>query len=75
MHDPTDPAPETEAKPSRGLGSYVVWGFVVVMVYVLSMPPARLLVGKRIINRHLFAIYAPVGWAYLEPVPRVARMH
>jgi hypothetical protein len=32
-------APETEAKQSRGLGSYVLWGFVVVMVYFLSGGP------------------------------------
>jgi hypothetical protein len=29
-----------EAKHSRGLGSYVIWAFVAVMVYVLSSGPA-----------------------------------
>jgi hypothetical protein len=69
MPESAENAPETEAKKSRGLGSYVVWGLVVLIVYVLSMPPARLLVEKRIINRHLFAIYTPVGWAYLHTPP------
>src|SRR5882672_9712833 len=42
MHEPAANAPETEteAKKSRGLGSYVVWGLAVVMVYVLSSGPA-----------------------------------
>src|SRR5437016_1635491 len=36
MSEPAETTPETEAKNPRGLGSYVVWGFVVVMVYVLN---------------------------------------
>jgi hypothetical protein len=39
MSEPADNAPETAANKSRGLGSYVVWGFVVVMVYVLGSGP------------------------------------
>jgi hypothetical protein len=39
MPELADHAPETEANKSRGLGSYVVWGFVVVIVYVLSSGP------------------------------------
>ena len=41
MPEPAANAPETEteSKQSRGLGSYVAWVFVVVMVYVLNSGP------------------------------------
>jgi hypothetical protein len=37
--------PEIAEKKSRGLGSYVVWAFVAVMVYVLSSGPVARLRG------------------------------
>jgi hypothetical protein len=43
MPSTAQPSPETDEKKSRGLGSYVVWAFVAVMVYVLSSGPAFLL--------------------------------
>jgi hypothetical protein len=33
MSEIAQPAPETAEKKSRGLGSYVLWAFVAVMVY------------------------------------------
>jgi hypothetical protein len=39
MPSTAQPAPETDEKKSRGLGSYVVWAFVAVIVYVLSAGP------------------------------------
>jgi hypothetical protein len=40
MSETTQLAPQTDEKKSRGLGSYVVWAFVAVMVYLLSSGPA-----------------------------------
>jgi hypothetical protein len=60
MHEPAANAPETETKPSRGLGSYVVWGFVVVaLLYVLSSGPAWRLSIKFNDLRYL-TIYKPL---------------
>ena len=62
--------PENEAKQSRGLGSYVVWAFVVVMVYVLSSGPAFRYVVRspRSAKLHLWyyysIVYQPLQWAY-----------
>jgi len=39
MPEPADNAPETEIRKSRGLGNYTLWGFVMVMLYVLSFGP------------------------------------
>jgi len=59
------PAPETDEKKSRALGSYVVWTFVAVMVYVLSSGPVMLLTSKRVVTTRAFnLVYKPVGWAY-----------
>ena len=64
MSEPAAPAPETEAKQSRGLGSYVVWGFVVVVVYVLSSGPMLRLVLKNKLNNKVMIIYEPLGRFY-----------
>src|ERR1041385_8442679 len=40
MAENAQPTPETEAKKSRGFGSFVVWGVGGVMVYVLGSGPA-----------------------------------
>ncbi len=67
MPDPAAHAPETEAKNSRGLGSYVVWGFVVVALYVLSSGP-----GFRSALRNpkwlaaIRVVYSPLMHAYLH---------
>jgi hypothetical protein len=39
MSETAQPTPEIAEKKSRGLGSYVLWAFVAVMVYVLSSGP------------------------------------
>src|SRR5947209_6142820 len=64
MPEPADPAPETEAKKSRGLGSYVVWAFVVVMVYVLSSGPVLLIRQHRSLGQLVYQVYRPFGSAY-----------
>ena len=68
MPDPNDHTPETEAKKSRGLGSYLLWGFVVVMVYVLSSGPALRYVARRPGPSNLWyyyhIVYGPLQWAY-----------
>lgn len=67
MPDPAANAPETEAKKSRGLGSYVLWGFAVVMVYVLSSGPVMLLTSKGVINNGVFTfVYRPLVDAYFK---------
>ena len=73
MPESADHTPETEAKQSRGLGSYVVWGFVVVMVYVLSYGPVMMLANKNIISPKIPAIYWPLWDAY-EKSPPVHRL-
>ena len=40
MLETIQPAPESDEKKSRGLGGYLLWAFVAVMVYVLSSGPA-----------------------------------
>jgi hypothetical protein len=63
------PAPETDEKKSRGLGSYVLWGFVVVVLYVLSAGPVEWFRGG-VFSAHrsstLFHFYAPWRWAYIH---------
>jgi hypothetical protein len=63
MPETAQPAPETEEKKSRGLGSYVLWAFVAVMVYVLSSGPmlkCRMKTGAVIDTLY----YPPLQWAY-----------
>ena len=60
--------PEIAEKKSRGLGSYVLWVFVALMVYVLSSGPVMHLdrthrVGLSM-QSWLDYAYAPCGWAY-----------
>jgi hypothetical protein len=64
MGETTQPAPETDEKKSRGLGSYVLWAFVAVMVYVLSSGPATRLFGDQ--SAVLTVIYFPVAVLYNE---------
>ena len=64
MPELADNAPETEAKHSRGLGSYVLWGFVVVMVYVLSSGPGFWLREHTKMNPQVFVVYRPLHWAF-----------
>ena len=67
MPEPASPAPETEAKQSRGFGSYLLWVFVVVMLYVLSSGPAWGLVVTGAMNLKSFDIvYWPLVWAYMH---------
>lgn len=65
MPETTQPAPETDEKKSRGLGSYVVWAFVAVLVYVLSSGPAvRVALGKKRVSRPVaigfWCLYGPL---------------
>jgi hypothetical protein len=85
MPSTAQPAPETDEKKSRGLGSYVLWAFVAVMVYVLSSGPVMRLCGERTtLRRGNYAavvytsrgyppwtrIYTPLDAAYNETVLR-----
>jgi hypothetical protein len=60
MAENPQPTPATAEKKSRGLGSYVVWAFVAVMVYVLSSGPMILNVGLT------SKWYSPLVWAYTD---------
>jgi hypothetical protein len=68
MPETAQPTPETDEKKSRGLGSYVLWAFVAVVVYVLSMGPMlRFVVSRRPTSAttNIFKwVYFPVGYAY-----------
>lgn len=64
MPDPAANAPETEAKKSRGLGSYVVWGFVVVIVYVLGSGPAMRYDARHPKSELTGIVYWPVRLVY-----------
>ena len=77
MDEPTQPAePTAEAKQSRGLRSYVVWGFVVVIGYLLSSGPALLVSGKGIWVSPIIHIYSPLWWAYaVTPLRRPLGMY
>ena len=60
MPESADHTPETEAKQSRGLGSYVVWGFAVVVVYVLGSGP----IVRWNAPNPIVILYRPIGWGY-----------
>ena len=69
MDKPTQPTePTAEAKRSRGFAGYVVWGFGIVVVYILSMGPAVVLAESRNhkgpICRILSITHGPLVWAY-----------
>ena len=80
MPETAQPAPETDEKKSRGLGSYVLWAFVAVMVYVLSSGPAIRIFGVRryvgvadaiLVNRDYppwMQIYRPLEGAYKKTI-------
>jgi hypothetical protein len=63
MSDDAQLTPQTDEKKSCGLGSYVVWAFVAVMVYVLSSGPVAKFHSPR--HRVLVAYaYIPLTWLY-----------
>jgi hypothetical protein len=64
MSDAAQPPPEIAEKKSRGLGSYVLWAFFVVMMYVLSIGPVEALIYSRRIDRRISMVYIPLDWAY-----------
>lgn len=60
-------APEPAATKSRGLRSYFLWGFVVVMLYVLSSGPMmKLGLTRKLIQYrpYIRKVYAPLVWAH-----------
>jgi hypothetical protein len=61
-------ASETDEKKSRGLGSYVLWAFVAVMVYVLSSGPVYMPVytSHSASTWRADKFYRPVSWAYFH---------
>ena len=66
MPETAQPPPEPEAKHSRGLGSYVLWAFVALMVYVLSSGPVmKLAAGPSAME----IIYYPLYYAYFMISP------
>ena len=79
MPEAADNAPETEAKPSRGLGRYVAWGFLVVASYILSAGPVERIRGgvfTAYCGQVIFKFYAPWRWAYIHtPLQRPLGMY
>jgi hypothetical protein len=81
MSETGQSTPETDEKKSRGLGSYVLWAFVAVMVYVLSSGPVYRFLRWEMITclpgrppptfENGFAFtYAPLLWVYNHSVFR-----
>jgi hypothetical protein len=72
MDEPNQPAePTTEAKRSRGIAGYVVWGFGIVVVYLLSAGPIAKADEKRMFSPSMREVvfsyvYAPWTWAYVH---------
>ena len=66
MGENPQPAPETDEKKSRGLGSYLLWAFVAVMVYVLSSGPMIGTYAKGTLNENLWVLFEPLHWAYFN---------
>jgi hypothetical protein len=64
MSDAAQPTADSDEKKSRGLGSYVLWAFVAVMVYVLSSGPVLKAVGTSGPLRQVAVIYWPLHRAY-----------
>ena len=69
MPETAQPARETDEKKSRGLRSYVLWAFVAVMVYVLSIGPLALMEKKGMLNNPklryvLVQAYRPYHYVY-----------
>jgi len=77
MDEPNQPAePAAEAKRSRGFASYCVWGFVVVMVYVLSWGPVVRLGNYSAIHPSVLYVYRPLGWLHDNtPLRQPLRMY
>jgi hypothetical protein len=74
MSSAAQPTPETDEKKSRGLGSYLLWAFVAVMVYVLSSGAVLrygphglgyyITDGTLLNNPEVTVVYAPLWWLY-----------
>ena len=70
MPEPAENAPETESKKSRGLGGYIVWGFLMVMLDFLSAGPVAWMMVKRILGtstsqkKVLNFVYTPWSHVY-----------
>jgi hypothetical protein len=60
MPNPEKNHPDTDKKKSRGLGSYVIWAFVVVVLYFLSTGPISLM--------DKYGMLSPQSWGALEMV-------
>ena len=67
MDEPTQPV---EPRRSRGFSWCLIWGFMIVALYVLSTGPLARLEGKALIrppvSRVLTRLYAPCNWAYAK---------
>jgi hypothetical protein len=82
MDEPTETT--TEEKRSRGLGSFVVWAGMIVLLYFLSWGPC--LLARRCarlshpnVVRYVHIIYAPIDLAYANtplrtPLERYLRL-
>jgi hypothetical protein len=70
MAEPVQDTPETDEKKSRGLGSYVLWAFVAVMVYFLSAGPVAYVEYRRKLGNTIRwvnivgSLYTPWSYAY-----------
>jgi hypothetical protein len=67
MTETAQSASETEEKKSRGLGRYVDWAFVSVIVYVLSSGPVLALSyyeGMHHPALVVWEVYYPLLWAH-----------
>jgi hypothetical protein len=66
MSETVQPAPETDEKRSRGLGSCVLWAFAAVMIYVLSSGPSYRICRGSHPHPAFMHIYRPIDWVYRE---------
>ena len=80
MPETAQPTAETAEKKSRGLGSYVVWAFVGIIVYFLSAGPVHMILNQKTIrgfaDEALGYLYAPWRFVYFRsPLHRPIGMY
>lgn len=57
-----------EEKHSKSLPGFIVWPFVILILYVLSVGPVEMMEDKGRIshNNPMLRIYEPLAWAYMK---------
>lgn len=79
MEKPAETTTPAEEKHSIPWTGFIVWPFVILILYVLSIGPVAIMSDKGLIshnNEFIWKFYKPLGWAYLNtPLHRPLGMY